>query len=367
MSRRKNEIKRKAFPFIIAGIIIAVFLIICSFFYIKPQNTGQTIISQNEGIADSQIASNKYTLGNLTINLPSGWAEVKDGSEGSSFIHSASNSALYIDKFEYTPEINMLLFETDAPTFLPQGTVLTDYNTNKQNESTLFYEAQSNAGTYFCGKKYLWDKDEIYVITANINSVYYERLAESMDYILNTASFNGINPIDKDIFLDWDSSFRCQYGMPFGWTEENGTYVKDDNSLNITILNKSLKSYNSMEFQNDFPSNDVIYTSLKEKDGYMIAEGTINAGGGKSTVYLAPISINDKDYIAGFVWRYTDDNIKEIAEKCIKEFKVFPLREETVEETSETIKDETTESTSVTETSNTNNSSTITTETTGNN
>lgn len=358
MSRRKNEIKRKAFPFIIAGAIIAAFLIICSFFYIQPENTGQTIVSQNEGVADSQIASSKYVFGNLTINLPSGWSEVKDNPDIKSFIHSASNSALYIDKFEYAPEVNILLSQPE--TFIPQDTVLTDYNTNKHNEGTLFYEAQSNAGTYYCGKKYLWDKDEIYVITANINSVYYERLAESMDYILNTAVFNGINPIDDDIYLGWDTSYRCQYGMPLGWEEDNGIYRKDDNSLSITILNKDFKTYNNMEFQNDFPSNDTIYTSLKEKDDFMIAEGSINAGGGKSTVYLVPVSVNDNNYIIGFIWRYTDDNVKGLAEKCIKEFKVFPLREETVEETSETIKDETTES-------NTNNSSTTVTETTGNN
>lgn len=339
MSRRKNEIKRKAFPFIIAGAIIATFLIICSFFYIKPNDTGQTIISQNEGVSDNQIASNKYTLGNLTINLPSGWSEVKEkdesAEEGVGFVHSASNSALYIDKYSYMPEVNMLLFQSDASSFLPSGTVLTDYNTNGQNESTIYYEAQSNAGTYYCGKKYIWDKDEIYVITANINSVYYDRLAESMDYILNTASFNGINPIDKDIYLNFDSTFRCQYGMPLGWVEKNGIFVKDENTLSTTVLNKpvdfKISDYNTMEFQKDFPASDIIYTSLREEDGYMVAEGTVNAGGGKSTIYIAPLSVNDNNYIVGFVWKYTDEGVKEIAEKCIKEFKVYSVDKENTE------------------------------------
>lgn len=316
--RKKNEIKRIAFPFVIIGIGLAIVLIIGSFIKIEPKNTGQELEVQSEGVADSQIASSDVAFEHLSIKTPTGWSEVKE-EKGKAFIHSASNSAIYIDKHEYKPEVNLIL--QNPTSFLPANSVFTDSKTNNQNEASIYYETPSNAGTYYCGQKYIWDKDEVYVITVNINSMHYEKMPDVMDFIFDSTKLNNSNPIAPDTFIHYAPEYKCEYGLPINWIEENGILTDGTNSL--TIITKStpvdLKSYNSLNFSTDYNIQDGIVSSVKYDEGKVIADGEISNNGGKIKAYI----VSSDKYTIAFIWRYSDEKVAGIAKDCIQQYRTF--------------------------------------------
>lgn len=323
----KTKIKRRAFPFIIIGIVVGIICLIGVFIKIGPgSDVKETLVSQSESVATNNTAGNEIKMDkNFSISIPNGWTEVKQEKaenviDAKAYIHSGSNSGLYIDKVEYDPKVNTTLNEQGAVSFVPAGSTYKSFETNGRNNTCIYYSTSSNAGEYFCVTQYLWNRDYIYVVTININSYYYDRLSENMDYITGSCVIN--TDVPEDIFIGYNENLKCEFGLPFKWDTDGQNYSSTDGSLNTYSLHKNIEltSYTSLNLSEDFNMPDIVFSNVRYDTALkcVIAEG-VTSDGLNVRFYIQKSGEN----LLGFLWKFKSDSVAELARQCMGLYRNF--------------------------------------------
>lgn len=230
----------------------------------ESQTTSQSSTEETEEIEtiDYEDAST-----GLSCKIPSEWERVDEG-KIVRFIHRASGTAVQIETSNYYPSINNESSETLSEKITGDGYTFMSFNRYSTHAYEAVYQDKKNS-TFDYIQDTIWDRDTIAKITFIVNDSYYEKMENTMNTVLSSATFNSERQIPDDAYLYYSETGSFEFGVPNGWTLgiADNSYVATDPNTGAFLTVMLAKNDNSAGDMDMLDMSDIM---KQNKLGYML-------------------------------------------------------------------------------------------------
>ncbi len=170
----------------------------------------------------------------FSLSVPSDWQQVtQDGY--TTFIHSASASALQIQVLEYDPQINNDSQDSLASQVNEDGKTFISFTKNTTSSYELMYQDYQN-NTYDYIEEVYWDRDNIIKLKCTFNDANYEKIISYYELIINSFAWKKTSEIPEDYAIYYNEDAQFEVMVPASWAlgvAEN-TIVATDGTTGAT-------------------------------------------------------------------------------------------------------------------------------------